>query len=85
MGALRPDAGAFRRRFRAGNRVATGRVFNEYFARANVHQLAGFFRCFRDHLVDLRGETDSRVSILTPNKALSICDWTRIEAIRHNS
>ncbi len=52
--------------FALENRVATGRVFNEYFARANVHRLAGFFRRFRDQLVDLRGETDSRVSILTP-------------------
>ncbi|KZM52169.1 hypothetical protein OA90_01465 [Labrenzia sp. OB1] len=52
--------------FALENRVATGRVFNEYFARANVHRLAGFFRRFRNHLVELRGETDSRVSILTP-------------------
>ncbi|MCV0424691.1 MAG: circularly permuted type 2 ATP-grasp protein [Roseibium sp.] len=52
--------------FALENRVATGRVFNEFFAKANVHRLAGFFRAFRDHLVDLRDETDSRVSILTP-------------------
>lgn len=52
--------------FALENRVATGRVFNEFFARANVHRLAGFFRRFRDHLLDLRGEQDSRVSILTP-------------------
>jgi len=52
--------------FALENRVATGRVFNEFFARANVHRLAGFFRRFRDHLVELRAEADSRVSILTP-------------------
>ncbi|WP_298964533.1 circularly permuted type 2 ATP-grasp protein [uncultured Roseibium sp.] len=52
--------------FALENRVATGRVFNEFFAKANVHRLAGFFRRFRDHLVDLRDESDSRVSILTP-------------------
>jgi len=52
--------------FALENRVATGRVFNEYFAKAHVHRLASFFRHFRDHLVDLRGESDSRVSILTP-------------------
>ncbi|TYC75687.1 hypothetical protein FMN63_04715 [Stappia sp. BW2] len=52
--------------FALENRVATGRVFNEFFARANVHRLAGFFRRFRDHLVELRGESESRVSILTP-------------------
>lgn len=52
--------------FALENRVATGRVFNEFFARANVHRLAGFFRRFRDHLLELRAEPDSRVSILTP-------------------
>jgi len=52
--------------FALENRVATGRVFNEFFAKANVHRLAGFFRRFRDHLVELRAEADSRVSILTP-------------------
>jgi len=52
--------------FALENRVATGRVFNEFFAKASVHRLAGFFRRFRDHLVELRGEPDSRVSILTP-------------------
>ena len=52
--------------FALENRVATGRVFNEFFAKANVHRLAGFFRRFRDHLLDLREEQDSRVSILTP-------------------
>ncbi|MCK7612887.1 circularly permuted type 2 ATP-grasp protein [Roseibium sediminicola] len=52
--------------FALENRVATGRVFNEFFAKANVHRLAGFFRRFRDHLLELRAEPDSRVSILTP-------------------
>ncbi|MTI05027.1 hypothetical protein E1180_05815 [Roseibium denhamense] len=52
--------------FALENRVATGRVFNEFFAKADVHRLAGFFRRFRDHLLDLRGESDSRIAILTP-------------------
>lgn len=52
--------------FALENRVATGRVFNEFFARANVHRLAGFFRRFRDQLLSLRGEADSRIAILTP-------------------
>lgn len=52
--------------FALENRVATGRVFNEHFAKAAVHRLAGFFRRFRDHLLELRGESGSRVSILTP-------------------
>ncbi|NRG18185.1 circularly permuted type 2 ATP-grasp protein [Rhizobiales bacterium] len=52
--------------FALENRVATSRVFNEFFARANVQRLAGFFRRFRDQLMALRGETESRVAILTP-------------------
>ncbi len=52
--------------FALENRVATGRVFNDFYARANVQRLAGFFRRFRDQLQALRGETDSRVAILTP-------------------
>lgn len=52
--------------FALENRVATGRVFSEYFAKAHVQRLAGFFRRFRDHLLDLRGEANSRVAILTP-------------------
>ena len=52
--------------FALENRVATGRVFNDFYARANVQRLAGFFRRFRDQLQSLREETDSRVAILTP-------------------
>ncbi|MBO6894584.1 MAG: circularly permuted type 2 ATP-grasp protein [Roseibium sp.] len=52
--------------FALENRVATGRVFSEFFAKAKVHRLASFFRRFRDHLVDLQGDSNSRVSILTP-------------------
>ena len=35
---------------------------------ANVHRLAGFFRAFRDTMNDLRGDTESRVGILTPGR-----------------
>ncbi|MEO6608744.1 MAG: circularly permuted type 2 ATP-grasp protein, partial [Aestuariivirga sp.] len=42
------------------------RIYSDIFARSNVHRLAGFFRMFRDTLVDLRAEEDSRVGILTP-------------------
>lgn len=52
--------------FALENRVATGRVFNEFYARTNVQRLAGFFRRFRDRLLSLREEPDSRVAILTP-------------------
>ncbi len=52
--------------FAVENRVATTRVFSELFAQSNVHRLAGFFRAFRDALMGLREEPDSRVGILTP-------------------
>ncbi len=52
--------------FALENRVATTRVFADHYAEANVHRLAGFFRAFRDTMNDLRGDSDSRVGILTP-------------------
>ena len=54
--------------FALENRVATTRVFPDHYARANIHRLAGFFRAFRDTMNDLRGDTDSRVGILTPGR-----------------
>lgn len=48
------------------NRVATSRAFSELYAEQNVHRLAGFFRDFRDALLGLRQDGDSRVAILTP-------------------
>jgi uncharacterized circularly permuted ATP-grasp superfamily protein/uncharacterized alpha-E superfamily protein len=54
--------------FALENRVATTRVFPDHFAEANVHRLAGFFRVFRDAMNDLRGDTESRVGILTPGR-----------------
>lgn len=52
--------------FALENRIATTRVYTDHFARANVHRLAGFFRRFRDSLLNLREADDSRVGILTP-------------------
>ncbi len=52
--------------FALENRVATARVFADFYASAHVHRLAGFFRSFRDSLIGLQGEPDSRVAILTP-------------------
>lgn len=52
--------------FALENRVATSRVFSDFYPGAHVHRLAGFFRAFRDALMDLRAEPDSRVAILTP-------------------
>ena len=48
------------------NRVATKRAFADLYARENVHRLAGFYRDFRDALLDLRADRDSRVGILSP-------------------
>ena len=48
------------------NRVATTRAFSDIFDGQNVHRLAGFFRDFRDSLLALRSDRDSRVGILSP-------------------
>lgn len=54
--------------FALENRVATTRAFADFYDQANVHRLAGFFRAFRDTMNDLRGDTESRVGILTPGR-----------------
>jgi uncharacterized circularly permuted ATP-grasp superfamily protein/uncharacterized alpha-E superfamily protein len=54
--------------FALENRIATTRVFPDFYESSNVHRLAGFFRAFRDSLNDLRGDSDSRVGILTPGR-----------------
>lgn len=48
------------------NRVATSRAFSDVFDNQNVHRLAGFFRDFRDALMDERSDRDARIAILTP-------------------
>lgn len=52
--------------FALENRIATTRVYADHYARSNVFRLAGFFRTFRDALLGLREDDDSRVGILTP-------------------
>ncbi|MBX3531818.1 MAG: circularly permuted type 2 ATP-grasp protein [Rhizobiaceae bacterium] len=52
--------------FALENRVATSRVFADFYADSAVHRLAGFFRAFRDALMDMRESSDSRVAILSP-------------------
>jgi uncharacterized circularly permuted ATP-grasp superfamily protein/uncharacterized alpha-E superfamily protein len=52
--------------FALENRVATTRAFSEFYAGAHVHRLAAFFRDFRDTLIGMRAEAESRVAILTP-------------------
>ncbi|MTH65174.1 circularly permuted type 2 ATP-grasp protein [Paracoccus shanxieyensis] len=48
------------------NRVATSRAFADVFTQQNVHRLAGFFRDFRDRLMQARADRDARTAILTP-------------------
>lgn len=52
--------------FALENRVATSRAFAEVYQSLNIHRLAGFFRLFRDALLDLRPDAGGRVAILTP-------------------
>ena len=52
--------------FALENRVATARVFSDYYADAHVHRLAGFFRQFRDALNAIRGSEDNGLGILSP-------------------
>lgn len=52
--------------FALETRMATARSFADIMSRTHVMRLAGFFRSFRDALLGLRAEPDSRVSILTP-------------------
>ena len=52
--------------FALENRIATSRIYSDIFTGSNVHRLAGFFRTFRDTLLGLRAEDESRVGILTP-------------------
>ena len=52
--------------FALENRVATARMFTDFYTKSNVHRLAGFFRSFRDELQAMCGEGAGRVAILTP-------------------
>ncbi|MBL8550242.1 MAG: circularly permuted type 2 ATP-grasp protein [Hyphomonadaceae bacterium] len=52
--------------FALENRGATSRIFADFFPRANVRRLAGFFRSFRAHLDDLRSDGSAPPAILTP-------------------
>ncbi len=51
--------------FALENRVATTRALAEIYADLHVHRLAGFFRRFRDTLLEQAGP-DGRAAILTP-------------------
>jgi len=52
--------------FALENRVATARVYADFFGETHAHRLAGFFRSFRDALQGLSDTADERVAILTP-------------------
>ncbi|MBM9595670.1 circularly permuted type 2 ATP-grasp protein [Roseitranquillus sediminis] len=54
--------------FALENRIATTRAFSDVYGQLNVHRLASFFRIFREALLGLRGDTPSRVAILTPGQ-----------------
>ncbi|NDV00703.1 circularly permuted type 2 ATP-grasp protein [Pseudoroseicyclus tamaricis] len=59
--------------FALENRIATARAYSEHYARANVERLAGFFRRFRDALMEMggaaEGRPEGRVAIMTPGPA----------------
>ncbi|MCO6384106.1 circularly permuted type 2 ATP-grasp protein [Oceanicola sp. 502str15] len=52
--------------FALENRMATSRIFQDPFPRANIHRLAGFFRAFRAALDGQAGAAGRRAAILTP-------------------
>ena len=52
--------------FAIENRMAMSRVFPNYFNRANVHRLAGFFKDFQQRLLDLKGRTEGDIALLSP-------------------
>lgn len=52
--------------FAIENRVATSRVFPNFFRAANVHRLAGFFQTFQDRLHALRGREAGEIALLSP-------------------
>jgi uncharacterized circularly permuted ATP-grasp superfamily protein/uncharacterized alpha-E superfamily protein len=52
--------------FALENRVATTRALADLYAEMHVERLAGFFRRFRDALVEAAGDPEGRVAILTP-------------------
>lgn len=52
--------------FALENRVATSRIYPDFFHSANINRLAGFFRSFRDQMFSLRGPDATTPSILSP-------------------
>lgn len=54
--------------FALENRIATSRIFPNFYAQANVHRLAGFFQAFREGFVAQRRDRDEPLALLTPGQ-----------------
>jgi uncharacterized circularly permuted ATP-grasp superfamily protein/uncharacterized alpha-E superfamily protein len=54
--------------FAIENRMATSRIFPDFYARSNTYRLANFFKIFRDTLNGLSNDNDCGVGILTPGR-----------------
>jgi len=52
--------------FALENRVATSRMYSDFFQSTNICRLAGFFRTFKDHLYSMRGPDSTHPAILSP-------------------
>ncbi|MFK7745848.1 MAG: circularly permuted type 2 ATP-grasp protein [Roseobacter sp.] len=52
--------------FAIENRIAMSRVFPNFFSKANVRRLAGFFQDFSHTLADLKAQVDGEVALLSP-------------------
>ena len=52
--------------FAIENRIAMTRVFPNFFASANIHRLAGFFRGFQQTLLDLKNRGAGEIALLSP-------------------
>ena len=52
--------------FAIENRIAMSRVFPNFFKRANVLRLAGFFKTFQQTLFDLKGQAAGEIALLSP-------------------
>jgi len=52
--------------FAIENRIAMAGVFQHFFATANIHRLAGFFKDFQRALYDLKGNAPGEIALLSP-------------------
>ncbi len=54
--------------FALENRVATSRVFPNFYGQSNTRRLAGFFQEFRERLQNLRKDKSEPIGLLTPGQ-----------------